>query len=540
MRSGTSSFGLRFVAVRPSAEGAPLRSDIAGFIGCTQRGPVGQLVRVEGWREYTHRFGGLDSDAVMTYAIRGYFENGGQIAHIYRVTHRESHCSDVACGYWKVANEILDEPDWSIPYKNTRASNGSSPDLNRVRLFAASVGKWAMGLAVSVSLERLQDDSLKFNFQTRTRAGECHRFHVVLDQATITSSYDGGWSELAQLVAERSDFIRIDRPVGGGFTWRYLPKRINDFTWREVRLDQWNPSLLLDKQPRVAKSVMEQYELGLSDLMEEPEVAIVAFPEYEQGVDDPQEFLVASCRLAAQKQDRIVIADLPDRFDYSKFMNATTSSQRRCVSVFEPRLIVNDATGSRTLTVSASGHMAGVMSKIDRERGAHHSPANLALLDAIDLAGGSCHGNPKGEAPTYANQIRSRPGRGIQVWGSRTLDEQWDGRFIAHRRFIHRLIRAVRRVAEPIVFEVNSPELWRMLTRAVTTILLEAFRGGAFIGERPDEAFYVKCDESTNPYAERELGRVVCEIGLALAAPMEFITIRIKLSQDGNLEVFES
>jgi phage tail sheath protein FI len=70
--------------------------------------------------------------------------------------------------------------------------------------------------------------------------------------------------------------------------------------------------------------------------------------------------------------------------------------------------------------------------------------------------------------------------------------------------------------------------------------LLEAWRAGALKGDQPSEAFRVQCDEKLNPFEEQELGRVLCEIDVAPATPMEFIELRVSLSGDGRLEVFES
>jgi uncharacterized protein len=95
-------------------------------------------------------------------------------------------------------------------------------------------------------------------------------------------------------------------------------------------------------------------------------------------------------------------------------------------------------------------------------------------------------------------------------------------------------------MAEPLVFETNGPELWLTIVRAITTVLLEAWRAGALQGTRPEEAFRVRCDEKTISPEAQELGQVICEIEVAPAAPMEFILLRIALSNDGILEVFES
>ena len=87
------------------------------------------------------------------------------------------------------------------------------------------------------------------------------------------------------------------------------------------------------------------------------------------------------------------------------------------------------------------------------------------------------------------------------------------------------------------MFDGNTPVLWFALTRAITTVLLEAFRAGALAGQRPEQAFSVQCDAITNPPSEIDGGRCVCLIGLAPAVPMELITLRIAVAADGHIEV---
>jgi phage tail sheath protein FI len=113
------------------------------------------------------------------------------------------------------------------------------------------------------------------------------------------------------------------------------------------------------------------------------------------------------------------------------------------------------------------------------------------------------------------------------------------GLFLAHRRLIHRLIRAIRRVGEPLVFEVNGPDLWLIFARAITSVLLEAWHAGALKGDTPEQAFRVRCDDSTNPRENEDAGQVCCEVLLAPAAPMEFIALRIAVSREGRLEAIE-
>jgi phage tail sheath protein FI len=186
--------------------------------------------------------------------------------------------------------------------------------------------------------------------------------------------------------------------------------------------------------------------------------------------------------------------------------------------------------------------VAGVVSRLDRERGAHHTPANAPLHGAVDVSDRFTDVEQALLTESGANVLRCQAGRGLVVWGGRTLsdpDREAENLYLAHRRLLHRLVRAIRRAADPLVFEHNGPDVWLALVRAVTTVLMQAYRAGALKGERPSQGFRVVCDESNNPPASIDGGFVVCEVQVAPATPMEFITLRIALSSDGRLEMIE-
>jgi phage tail sheath protein FI len=193
--------------------------------------------------------------------------------------------------------------------------------------------------------------------------------------------------------------------------------------------------------------------------------------------------------------------------------------------------------------VPASGHIAGVVSRLDRERGPHWTPANAECLDAVDVGEEWPLDEREALYREGINLVRCVPGKGLQLWGAwsaidpRALENP-SYLYLAHRRLIHRLVRAVRTIAEPLVFDPNTRELRFSVYRAVYGVLLRFWRGGAFKGARPEEAFKVVCDESNNPPEEQDAGRLWCEIQIAPAAPMEFITLRIALGEAGRLEVF--
>ena len=85
-----------------------------------------------------------------------------------------------------------------------------------------------------------------------------------------------------------------------------------------------------------------------------------------------------------------------------------------------------------------------------------------------------------------------------------------------------------------VVFEPNDFALWQRLKRDVTSFLNVVWRSGALFGATPDDAFYVKCDEETNPPEQRDLGMVVTEIGIAPVKPAEFVIFRISQYAPGD------
>jgi phage tail sheath protein FI len=211
--------------------------------------------------------------------------------------------------------------------------------------------------------------------------------------------------------------------------------------------------------------------------------------------------------------------------------------------VYHPRLLVPDPLGEVTAPlrcVPPSGHVAGVISRLDAQRGSYYTPANAPIYQAVDL---SQRLDASQEAVLYQggiNLLRCSPGQGLLVWGGRALGPTPLGPFVAHRRLIHLLLRAIHRVAEPLVFDTNGPTLWLAFVRSITSVLLEAFRAGALKGATPDQAFRVICDATTNPPEQIDNGIVVCIVQVAPAVPMEFITLRVAVSAQGQLEVFES
>jgi Bacteriophage tail sheath protein len=185
------------------------------------------------------------------------------------------------------------------------------------------------------------------------------------------------------------------------------------------------------------------------------------------------------------------------------------------------------AAGAR-LFLPPSAHMAGIYARVDETRGVHKAPANEIVRGALALEYLVTHNEQEGLNPDGVNVIRGFDGN-LKVWGARTLggDDNGEFKYINVRRLMNFMRESIDEGTQFVVFEPNNPALWQKIVRAVTAFLTNVWRDGALFGLTPEEAFFVKCDETTNPPEVRELGQVVTEIGVAIVRPAEFVIFRI-------------
>jgi phage tail sheath protein FI len=176
--------------------------------------------------------------------------------------------------------------------------------------------------------------------------------------------------------------------------------------------------------------------------------------------------------------------------------------------------------------VPPCGHIAGIFSRSDRDRGVFKAPANEEIRDAVHLKV-LIDNSDQGKLNSQGiNCLRAFPGRGIRVWGARTLsDSNW--RYINVRRLFITIKRWIDLNMVWATFEPNTPQLWVRIQRELSAYLTQLWRAGALKGKTSEEAFYVKCDAETNPPESRERGNVFTEIGFAPSSPTEFIFVRI-------------
>lgn len=194
--------------------------------------------------------------------------------------------------------------------------------------------------------------------------------------------------------------------------------------------------------------------------------------------------------------------------------------------------------GAVVRAIPPSGHVVGTYSNTDLTVGVHRAPANYELnwvqdfLVDIDAAVQGIL-NPLG-----INCLRTFPGRGLRVYGARTVSSDPSWIYVNVKRLMMMIEKSLEFSLQWAVFEPNDSKLRLAVSSAISIFLEAVYEAGALAGATDNQAFYVKCDATNNPSDVTDLGQFVAEVGVAPAIPAEFIVFRVGRTQD-RLEVTE-
>lgn len=438
---------------------------------------------VTSWTQYTDVFGEFVSGAFLPDAVYGYFANGGGPCYVTSLRALQEEAGNV------LAAEV------AVPAKTKGAS---------FKVFAKVPGPGANGLKVVVKYTGEDAFSLTVGGETKTgltmKKGEGYVGDAAFETVTVS---DVG---AATALPEEGSFV-----LGGG---GIKPLTAADF--------------IGDPSART----------GLGGLEALDDVRLVLCPDAMAGYDGSeaakervkmiQTAMITHCE---RMRYRFAVLDTPPGLnaqqakEWRNYVNFDTSY----AALYYPWIKIADLSGSGSTAkyVPPSGHVVGIYNREDAERGVHKAPANAIVLGAIDLELKLSKGEQDVLNPIGVNCIRSFPGRGIRVWGARTLSSNGAWRYINVRRLFILVEASMEIGLSWVVFEPNDQTLWAKVTRDVTSFLKVVWRSGALFGTTPEAAFYVKCDEELNPTEIRDLGQLIIEVGLAPVKPAEFVIFRI-------------
>ncbi len=266
-------------------------------------------------------------------------------------------------------------------------------------------------------------------------------------------------------------------------------------------------------------------------------VRVSAAPKGKWSLREVQAAMLEQC---LRLRYRVAILDTPVSQQPSEIRNwldgqAFDRDEARFGAVYYPWLKVPDeleVDGPNRL-VPPSGHIAGAYAFTDINFGVQKPPANVELQFVNDLEIELSDGQQGPLNERGINAIRVFPGRGIRVWGARSASLESEWRFIHTRRLLSMIEDSVESSSRWTVYEPNDQNLRRMLTHALNIFLEGLWLSGGLKGARPDQGYFVKCDETNNPQSSIDAGFLVCQVGVAIAAPMEFITFELRRSVAG-------
>jgi len=252
------------------------------------------------------------------------------------------------------------------------------------------------------------------------------------------------------------------------------------------------------------------------------------------GVRAVQTAMIAHCELMG---DRMAILDPPPEMNAQQIREWRVDRagyDSKYATLYWPWLKTMDpSTGTMTF-IPPSGHVAGIWGRNDDTRGVWKAPANEVIRGAVSLQAGLTSREQELLNPVGINCIRAFPGRGIRIWGARTLSSDPAWRYVNVRRLFNYLEKSILTNTDWVVFEPNDRDLWARIRRTIGAFLVMEWRKGALFGNTPSEAFYVKCDDETNPAEAIDLGQVTCEIGVAPVKPAEFVIFRLSQFSGGT------
>jgi phage tail sheath protein FI len=500
-------------------EGVP--TSTAAFLGEAERGTTKPRL-VTSFKEYQRWFGGIFGDNnYLPYAVNGFFENGGKRLYVCRLVGEQATPADAAFGQFSI--RAVGAGSWGRRvWAVIQDSTTKTPDANgnpapvgfRIRL-----AYWSNPPAGFQPFDPFADVTTQprpaliedFDDLVLTQSSPDYfakRFPFV-DLAIGDKNQGPDSSALGTLV--RNPGVPADaRPPNGSQALA------------QNGVDDNNP-LGVDDYNGLPNQQRTDYQ-GLAALELDPyrEVALVYAPSV--GTDVAQA-IIAHCE---NLKFRFGVIDCAKGInDAGSLDPRTTIGDTEYAAFYYPWLAIADPqTGARKL-VPPGGHSLGVYARTDVERGVFKAPANETLRGVLEPEFDINDGTQAVLNPRGVNAIRQFPGRGIRIWGARTLTSNALWKYVSVRRLFIFLERSIYEGTQWVVFEPNDPRLWARVTDTIRLFLRGQWRLGALFGRTEDQAFFVTCDETTMTQDDILNGRLICEIGIAPVRPAEFVIFRI-------------
>lgn len=240
--------------------------------------------------------------------------------------------------------------------------------------------------------------------------------------------------------------------------------------------------------------------------------------------------------LADLHREWIVLLDVPPGLSQREVLAWRAELSSAYAGAYHPWLRVarRDDRRDALVRVPPSAYAAGIAARKERTLGLPFGPANELAVGAVDVEDRVSPQRHDELHPASVN-VFLRERDGVRLTAARTLSREPEWRQQSVRRLVTMLKRVLRKQLAWLAFEPNTPQLRREVEHALRSFLRQLWLAQAFAGATEAEAFFVRCDERLNPQSVVDAGRLLAEIGVAPAEPIEFIVLRIALDAEGGL-----
>jgi phage tail sheath protein FI len=516
-----------------------------GILGETERGPVVPKF-VSNFEDFRRMYGSYITNSFLPNAIEGFFANGGKRCYVGRILGKEAKTSSISFGGGGGGTSAKEVPKKTVEKAAEKGEKGAdkgadqpppakkkSGDSGQFVLTATGPGEWGNRIAVQI-----EDAGLA------ARNPELFKMKVVywreapgkiVDPTVQANEKDPDYRKPARI--EIYDNISPDPASADNFS-----KKVGGLS---VLLDigqvgEGRPAnmefKLLSGGTDGKEITLEEYkgnadqgigmESGLLGLEQINDISIVCVPKEMEGLNDA---VVAHCE---KMNDRFAILQSKEQDEgVEKLMPPLDS---KCAAFYYPWVKVIDPLTQSKKLVPPCGHVAGVYARSDTQRGVHKAPANEPLRGVVELQFPISKAKQDILNPRGINCIRVFPGRGIRIWGARTISSDPIWKYINVRRLFLYIGESIEQGTQWVVFEPSNERLWARVKQTVSQFLFGVWRTGALMGSTEGEAFFVRCDRSTMTQDDIDNGRLVCVIGVASTKPAEFVILRIAQWQGGS------
>lgn len=450
-----------------SVSTSPYGEIVTGFCGITQRGVVGEAVRITSWHQFIKNFaGGLDSpffaNGDLAYAVYGFFQNGGSVCYVSRIVSDDT----------TFAESVSADYDMTIREKGAWGNNVKV----EVKASVTTLGNFDVIVSLGVNnvvekLSNLSGDNTKSNYWI-TSINDNSKFLQVTDGTLKagTVTFDNG--------VDSFDTITDVNTISS---------------------------------IKVLSATSEINTLALPKLSS---VEVIAKNMIE--FCDKQKFIMPILETTES-------SSIEDAVAYSQKFDSKAVLCYPHIQVTDPLNLV------RLRSSAISGHYAGMCARIARERRLWKAPAGV---EAVLKGAVSPSMQLNEEAIGTLNEAKvcsavAKPDGSTVIWGARTLSSEDDFKYVNNVLLDNHVRKSIDAIAQKFVFEANDSETWGKLATEVQSFLNVLYQEGAFKGETPEEAYFVKCDADLNDEETVAKGELICKVGYAGKRPAEFIIFQV-------------